>query len=385
VVDEQVLLADDDHTELVDAELVGAEPVEAEPVEAEPVEIEELFDADVAGPPVDVDVDVVLPSDVEGGSAAIGLPTGVDLLDAPELPALLEPPRPASGSELIPYDPLQIYLNEIRQIAPLSREEEKDLAIRYREHGDRRAGYRLVLANLRLVVIIAREYQRNVQNILDLVQEGNIGLLEAVKQYDPFKGIRFSSYAVYWIRAYVLRYLINNLRLVKIGTTQAQRKLFFNLQKEKERLEAEGFSPEARLLAERLQVKESEVIEMEQRLALPDLSLDAPLGGSDDANDFHGVMPSDRQTTEQAVVSSQFNQALHQAIDEFKVGLDEKERAIIERRLFSEQEETLQEIADQFGLSRERIRQIEARLKGKLKSFLSERLDIQPGDEEMLG
>src|SRR5262249_33568685 len=157
---------------------------------------------------------------------------------------------------------------------------------------------------LRLVVMVAREYQRNVTNILDLVQEGNIGLLEAIKQYDPFRGIRFPSYAVYWIRAYMLRYLINNIRLVKVGTTQAQRKLFFNLQKEKEKLEAEGFTPEAKLLAKRLSVKESEVVEMEQRMALPDLSVDAPLSSAngEDGADLHNILADARANVEDQVV-----------------------------------------------------------------------------------
>src|SRR5579883_2553345 len=155
-------------------------------------------------------------------------------------------PGPASGEPrspgaLVPADTLQRYLAEIRRIPVLSREEEHALAVRWHEHGDRQAAWRLVTANLRLVVMIAREYQRAVHNLLDLIQEGNVGLLEAVKNFDPYRGIRFPSYAVWWIRAYVIRYIMNNWRLVKVGTTQAQRKLFFNLQKERERLEREGF------------------------------------------------------------------------------------------------------------------------------------------------
>lgn len=291
----------------------------------------------------------------------------------------------AAGTGLVPLDPLQRYLAEIRHIPALTREEEHELAVRYFKFQDQRAGYRLVLANLRLVVMIAKEYQRNVQNVLDLVQEGNIGLLEAVKQYDPFRGIRFPSYAVYWVRAYMLRYLINNIRLVKIGTTQAQRKLFFNLQKEKERLEAEGFVPEAKLLAERLKVKESEVIEMEQRLALPDLSVDAKVGGADDAADFHGLLPDQSANAEDVVVSEQFSEALREAVEAFKGQLEPKERAVVERRLFTEEPATLQEIADEFGLSRERIRQIENRLKERLKDFLREKLDLGPEGEVDIG
>lgn len=286
----------------------------------------------------------------------------------------------ASSSALVEYDPLEVYLTEIRRHPPLSREEEHELAVRFKKFGDRDAAYRLIVSNLRLVVMIAREYQRNVQNVLDLVQEGNIGLLEAVKQFDPFRGIRFPSYAVYWIRAYMLRYLINNIRLVKVGTTQAQRKLFFNLQKEKERLESEGFAPEAALLAKRLGVKESEVVEMEQRLALPDLSVDTPVKAyGEDGGDLHGVLADPGTNVETQVVQGQFDASVREAVDEFKQTLDEKERAIIDERLFTEDPATLQAIADKYGLSRERIRQIEVDLKERLRDFLKDRLQL--GDE----
>lgn len=281
------------------------------------------------------------------------------------------------STDLVRSDPLERYLAEIRNLPLLSREEEHTLAVAYKEQGDSVAGYKLVLANLRLVVLIAREYQRNAKNMLDLIQEGNIGLLEAVKQFDPYKGTRFPSYATYWIRAYMLRYLINNLRLVKIGTTQAQRKLFFNLQKEKAKLEAEGFAPEAKLLAERLHVKEGEVIEMEQRLALPDVSVDAPVGyGDPDAATLHSLLPDLGASVEEKVANEEFTHAIRDAVSEFKDALDAKEVAIVERRLFTEEPVTLQEIADDFGLSRERIRQIETRLKKKLKEYLAQRLQL---------
>lgn len=298
---------------------------------------------------------------------------------ADELPLDFNESAPASNSkDITRYDPLESYLAEIRRIPTITREEEHALAIRYKEQGDKVAGYKLVLANLRLVVLIAREYKKNLQNILDLIQEGNIGLLEAVKQYDPYRGIRFPSYAVYWVRAYMLRYLINNIRLVKVGTTQAQRKLFFNLQKEKEKLEREGFAPEAKLLAERMNVKESEVLEMQQRMALPDLSVDAPVRRGEEETDLHGVLPSSTNL-EESVAQADFAQVLRKTVEKFKAGCDEKERMIIERRLFTEEEPvTLQEIADQFSLSRERIRQIEAQLKETLKTYLSEKLNLDP-------
>ncbi len=282
-----------------------------------------------------------------------------------------------SKSDLVRHDPLQSYLQEIRHIPILTREEEHELAVKFKTTGDRKLGLKLVMANLRLVVMIAREHQRNVQNILDLVQEGNIGLLEAVEKYDPYRGIRFPSYAVFWVRAYILRYLINNVRLVKVGTTQAQRKLFFNLIKEKEKLEREGFAPEAKLLADRLDVKESEVIEMQQRLQLPDLSVDAPLGrAGEEGGDLHSILPAGGENLEDEVVSREFKKKIRSIVEEYKFEADDKEKAIIELRLLTDDPKTLQEIADKFGISRERIRQIETRLKDRLKQKLSDSLQL---------
>src|SRR5947208_3160480 len=204
---------------------------------------------------------------------------------------------PERESALVPADALQRYLAEIRRIPILSREEEHELAVRWHEHADRQAAWRLVTSNLRLVVLVAREYQRALHNLLDLIQEGNVGLLEAVKNFDPYRGIRFPSYAVWWIRAYIIRYIMNNWRMVKVGTTQAQRKLFFNLQKERERLEREGFSPAPKLIAQRLDVKEKEVIEMEQRLAARDISVNAPIEPVEEAT-LLDCLPSSAQTAE---------------------------------------------------------------------------------------
>src|SRR5437867_590615 len=223
-------------------------------------------------------------------------------------------PAPAGrrGSTLlVPTDSLQRYLTEIRRIPILSREEEHELALRWHEESDRRAAWRLVTANLRLVVMIAREYQRAFHNLLDLVQEGNVGLLEAVKNFDPYRGIRFPSYAVWWIRAYIIRYIMNNWRLVKVGTTQAQRKLFFNLAKERERLEREGFTPLPKLIAQRLDVKEREVVEMEQRLAARDVSVDAPIAEGEESTllDF---LPASEQTSE-AVADKEYRRLIRRA------------------------------------------------------------------------
>ncbi len=271
---------------------------------------------------------------------------------------------------LIPQDALGRYLAEIRRHPLLTPEEERELAVRYREAGDVEAAYRLVTANLRLVVMVARRYERTFRNILDLVQEGNIGLMEAVKKFDPYRGIRFPSYAVWWIRAYVIRYIMNNFRLVKMGTTQAQRKLFFNLQKEMTRLEKEGFEATPKLIASRLDVKPSEVVEMQQRMAARDLSVDAPIGEDGDAS-MLDLMAGSEPTTEDAVGDAHYQTLVAQKMREFGETLEGKDKKIFEERLLAEDPKTLAEIGDEFKVSRERVRQIEERLKNRLKAFLT--------------
>jgi RNA polymerase sigma-32 factor len=295
----------------------------------------------------------------------------------------VEEPEPSS-SALVKYDPLQRYLTEIRKYSLLSREEEHELAVRYQKTKDIEAAYRLVMANLRLVVMVAREYQRAFRNLLDLIQEGNIGLMEAVKNFDPYRGVRFPSYAVWWIRAYIIRYVMNNWRMVKIGTTQAQRKLFFNLQKEKDRLEALGVSPEPKLLAQRLDVKESEIIEMDQRLNARDLSVDAPVGDSDEATmlDF---IPGAGPTAEDHMARAESRELITRKMVEFGATLTGKDRVIFEERLLAEEPRTLQEIGDRFGISRERVRQIEERLKKKLKTYLESHVqDLEDNVVDMI-
>src|SRR5919197_575656 len=232
-----------------------------------------------------------------------------------------------SGKALVPFDPLQRYLTEIRRFPLLSREEEHRLAVEYKEYGNLEAAYKLVTANLRLVVMIAREYQRAFKNLLDLIQEGNMGLMEAVKNFDPYRGVRFPSYAVWWIRAYMIRYIMNDWRMVKIGTTQAQRKLFFNLQKEKEKIEAEGLTPGPKLLAQRLNVKEDEVVEMEQRLASRDLSVDMPIGDDEEAT-LLNFLPDDKQGPEEQFAETQSRELLREKMESFANTLKDKELVI---------------------------------------------------------
>ncbi len=271
---------------------------------------------------------------------------------------------------LIPTDSLSRYMAEIRRYALLSPEEEHELAVQYKEYGDVQAAYRLVTANLRLVVMIARRYQRAFQNLLDLIQEGNVGLMDAVRHFDPYRGVRFPSYAVWWVRAYIIRYIMNNWRMVKLGTTQAQRKLFFNLQKEKERLEAEGYSPEPKRLAHNLGVKEREVVEMEQRMAARDLSVDAPLDAGDESATFLDFLADQSADAEEAVSTLEYQQLIRRKLTDFARTLEGKEEVIFNQRLFAEEPLTLQDIGDQYGISRERVRQLESRLKKKLKEYL---------------
>jgi RNA polymerase sigma-32 factor len=275
----------------------------------------------------------------------------------------------STRGELVPVDPLSRYLADLRRFPLLSREEESEIARRYYKYRNPEDAYRLVTANLRLVVKIANEFARASRNLLDLIQEGNVGLMEAVKNFDPYRGIRFPSYAVWWVRAYLYRYLINNWRLVKIGTTQAQRKLFFNLRKESERLEAEGFAPQPKLLAQRMGVKESEVREMQERMAQSEVSLDAPAGPEDDTR-LGDAIPDTEWNPEEVTAREEWRNFAHDKVEQFAASLKDKELEIFRTRLMAEEPPTLQEVGARFGISRERVRQIESRLKRRLKEFI---------------
>ena len=283
-------------------------------------------------------------------------------------------PKPDEGgtrqsSEAIEvFDPLKKYLVEIRKFPLLAREEEKELGRRWRDRKDRAAAYRLVVSNLRLVVKIAFEYQRAYANLLDLIQEGNLGLMQAVKKFDPYREVKLSSYASWWIRAYILKFIIDNWSLVKVGTTQAQRKLFFRLKKEKGRLEALGFDPGPKLLAGALDVRKEEVTQMEQRLEGRDLSLNAPL--QDDTRQTYLDMLPAGEPLEERVADIQFKEVFNQKIEEFSLTLKGKEGFLLKNRLLAENPLTLQASGDQLQISRERARQIEKRVLEKLKAFI---------------
>lgn len=272
------------------------------------------------------------------------------------------------------FDPLHRYLAEIRRHPLLEPEEEKALAIRYREKGDLEAAYKLVVSNLRLVVKIALEYYNSwMTSVLDLIQEGNIGLMLAVKKFDPYRGVRLPYYATFWIRAYILRFIMENWRLVKVGTTQAQRKLFFNLKKEKDRLEALGFTPGPKLLAQRLDVKESEVIDMDQRLGSRDVSLDTPIE-QDSRERFMDLLPSEEVHLDERIANEQLKGLFNQKIDKFRKTLKGRDLDIWENRILAPMPATLHEIGNKYGISYERVRQIEKNLLKRFKAFVTKEI-----------
>lgn len=283
--------------------------------------------------------------------------------------------RASSADEraLSTTDPLAAYMREVQRHPLLTREEEHQLAVLYHETGDVDAAKRLVTSNLRLVVKIAYEYKRAYRNMMDLVQEGNIGLMQAVKRYDPHRGVKLSSYSAWWIRAYILRFILNNWRLVKLGTTQAQRKLFFNLNKERARLAAMGIEPTHEEIARRLEVKESEVQQMDLRLSAADSSLDMPVGDSDGKQASRlDLLPSGTSGPDELTENAQLMSLLSEHLHTFRETLSGKDLQIFDERMIAEDPKTLQQLGDSFGVSRERVRQIEARVAGKLRVFLEQ-------------
>jgi RNA polymerase sigma-32 factor len=336
----------------------------------------EVIEAEIVSDPVPTDKieDDLLVMDPEESSDEFVVPEDVSL---PVIESDSDPQAEVASVKgaLAParYDSLSAYLNEISRHPMLSKEAELEIAKRYFDDKDLQAAYQLVVGNLWLVVKIARDYERAARSLLDVIQEGNIGLMEAVKNFDPYRGVRFPSYAVWWIKAYILRFVIANWRLVKIGTTQAQRKLFFNLKKEKDRLEREGFSPEPKLLAEKLNVRESDIIEMEQRLGSPDMSVHTPLSHDSDL-DLLSTLPAAQLSAEETLQKKEMQQLIHDSFEAFSQTLSERDRVIFEERLLGEEKITLHDLAERFSLSKERVRQLENRVRDKLKAFLLEKM-----------
>jgi RNA polymerase sigma-32 factor len=263
------------------------------------------------------------------------------------------------------HDTLKVYMAGVAKYPMLSREEEQEVTRVIYEYQDLDAVERLVVSNLRLVVKIAMGYYNTYLNILDLIQEGNVGLLHAVKKYNPYMGTKFSTYAAFWIRAYILKYIMDSWSLVKVGTTQGQRRLFFRLNKEKQKLESLGIYPTPKLLASTISVKEEEINSMTERLTYTDVSLDAAIhDGSDDT--MMDTMRSD-DDVEEIVSERQKSAMLSKKVTEFKDTLDDRDSFIFNHRVMAEEPMTLEQIGSRFNISRERVRQVELRMIKKLK------------------
>ena len=271
-------------------------------------------------------------------------------------------------------DTFRHYLQQVAKYPRLSREEERDLAVRYRSLGDPEAAYRLVTGNLRLVVHIALEYRRTFLNLLDLIQEGNIGLMQAVKKYDPLRGVPFSGYAAWWIRAYILKHLIDHWSIVRVGTTNARRKLFYNLKKEKERFERLGITAGPQLLAEKFDATEEDVIDVSRALLSRDVSLDAPLGDETQTQVWETI-PITADAPDEEVSQEQLREILREKLAAFGDTLGERERFILKKRLTAESPVTLQKIGDEFGITREAARLSEKKVITALREYLKTELD----------
>lgn len=251
------------------------------------------------------------------------------------------------------FNSLKAYLSELRKYPVLSPDDDREVSLMVYEKKDLSAAEKLTVSNLGLVVKIAMSYYNIYVNILDLIQEGNVGLIHAVKKYNPYKGTKFSTYAQFWIRAYILQHIMNSWSLVKVGTTQSQRKLFYSLNKERRRLESLGLYPAPKVLARSLQVKEEEVVEMEVRLSYNDVCLDSPV--NDGVTDTIMDLLASDEDVEHTIIEKESQNVLEEKIKTLKNILNEKEICILDNRIMSDEPKTLEEIGATFQISRERV------------------------------
>jgi RNA polymerase sigma-32 factor len=284
---------------------------------------------------------------------------------------------PKEERALVPGDPLRRYLMEVSKFPILTEEIEKKLMASYQATGDREAARQLVGSHLRLVVKIAMEYRSAYWNLMDLIQEGNVGLVTAIQKFNSEKGARLGYYATWWIRAFILKYILDNFRLIKIGTTKTQRKLFYNLMQEKRKIESMGITPSSQMLAERLDVPQYEVEEMSKRLSQSEAHLDAPVGGADSEAILSDFIADDDVPLDEKLAKEEIQDKFKEKLGEFAKDLKPREQKILQERLLAEVPLTLQHIADEYGISKERARQIEERIIGKLRDyFTASGLDI---------
>ncbi len=272
---------------------------------------------------------------------------------------------------LVSSDPITRYMSEIGRYPLLTREEEQALAIRYRETGDPKAAEQLVTSNLRFVVKIAAEYSKFGARLIDLVQEGNVGLMHGVKEFNPYKGVRLITYAVWWIRGYIQEFLMRQYSMVRIGTTANQRKLFYQLQKERDKLERMGLEHGIAQISGRLGIPADEVEEMQQRLSGRDVSLDAPVSDEGSSSRLLDLQSeADPTALDEQLGKREELKILTERIDELRSELNEREQFLLDARLLSDEPMTLQEIGDKYGTTREAVRQMEVRVMSKIKKAM---------------
>lgn len=295
------------------------------------------------------------------------------------IPSSMSQLLPKTATQIQKVSPLQLYMREVAKHPLLTPEEEYQLGVKHFEQGDVAAAHRLVTSNLRLVVKIANDFRQAQVNLLDLIQEGNYGLMQAVKRFNPYKQVKLSTYAAWWIRAYILKYIMDNKSQVKIGTTAAQRKLFFNLRKEAEKLLREYDTVDTKLLAANLDVREKDVLDMQMRLNAPDLSLDEPLSSEPgSATQISVLVDKNEESIDDVLAKKEIKRIFDRHLGEFRALLTGRDLQIFDERMMADEPMTLQEIGDKYKITRERIRQIEARIVKKLKEFVVEKgtLDI---------
>ena len=292
-----------------------------------------------------------------------------------------EPQIPLEETEragLVRYDPVRHYLLEISKYQPLTRGEEQHLARLYRDSQDKEAARRLVTSNLKLVVKIAFLYNKVYANLMDIIQEGNLGLLQAVRKFDPDRGTRLSTYASWWIKAYIIKFILENFRIVRVGTTNDRRKLLMNLRQEKQRLEAQGIAPTPKLIAHNMNVSEGDVIDVENSIRAHDLSLDATTSSDSDLY-YLETLASTEDLIDEKLAAGELKDLIESKFAQFAEGLGERDRVILQQRLIAEEPLTLQAIADRYGVTREAIRVSEKKLVGKVKNYMKEALQGVPG------
>lgn len=273
--------------------------------------------------------------------------------------------------ELVRYDPVRHYLLEISKYEPLTPEQEQHLARLYRDNQDTEAARQLVTSNLKLVVKIAFLYNKVYANLMDLIQEGNLGLLQAVRKFDPDRGTRLPTYASWWIKAYIIKFILDNFRIVRVGTTNDRRKLLMNLRKEKRRLEAQGIVPTPKLIAKTLNVSESDVIDVENSIEAHDLSLDAKMSNDSDLY-YLETLASTEELIDEKLAAGELKDFIESKFAEFAEGLSERDQVILQQRLIAEDPLTLQSIANRYGVTREAIRVAEKKLVEKVKEYMQE-------------